>query len=93
MREYQYRVVKVQAVRFDGNPHSREMQELLGASSVLFSYVDSDPRVAVLCTPRGPQAVHNGHYVVRLPNGEFRAYDPYAFAEEFEEAPNEVGRL
>ncbi len=83
MKEYQYRFTKVRAVEFDGDVEGADLVLLMGAQIVMLNYVCQD--VAVLCTKEGPKAVNVGDFIVRLPNGEFRAYPPEAFAQEFEE--------
>ena len=65
-----------------GGVDSQDLRRLMGAKIVLLGEVT--PGVVVLCTPRGPQNVYSGDYIVRLPNGEFRVYTPKELATEFE---------
>lgn len=86
MKEYQYKRVTVRAVVFGGDVESPELCELMAAHLINLNYVCKG--VAVLCTTRGPKQVNIGDYIVQLPNGEFRAYTPQEFAEEFEDIPD-----
>ena len=85
MKEYQYRYTTVCAIVFDGNIESPELCAMMGARIVQLGWVCQD--VAVLCTKQGPVSVDLGDYIVRLPNGEFRAYKPQEFAKEFVDIP------
>lgn len=80
--KYRYRKTTVAAEPFLGDVDSLGLRCLMGAKIVLLGEVA--PGVVVLCTPRGPQNVYSGDYIVRLPNGEFRAYTPREMSAEFE---------
>lgn len=82
MSKYRYRKTTVDAEPFVGGVDSQDLRRLMGAKIVLLGEVA--PGVVVLCTPRGPQNVYSGDYIVRLPNGEFRVYTPKELATEFE---------
>ena len=88
MSKYRYRKATVAAEPFVGDVDSLGLRCLMGAKIVLLGEVA--PGVVVLCTPRGPQRVFSGDYIVRLPNGEFRAYPPWKMAAEFEGVCSEV---
>lgn len=83
MSKYRYRKVTVDAEPFVGDVDSLGLRRLMGAKIVLLGEVT--PGVVVLCTPRGPQRLYSGDYVVRLPNGEFRAYTAKEMVAEFED--------
>lgn len=88
MSKYRYRKATVDADPFVGDVDSQDLRRLMGAKIVLLGEVA--PGVVVLCTPRGPQNVYSGDYIVRLPNGEFRVYTPWKMAAEFEGVCSEV---
>ena len=81
MKEYQYRYTTVHAVKFEGDIEDDDLVLLMGYRIFQLGWVCQD--VCVLCTNQGPVEVDIGDYIVRLPNGEFRAYKPEKFAQEF----------